>query len=199
VSRRGITTQAASRGRSEVRIPPPKTEAFLKRLRIPQMARIIKNSQGDVLVVIPDERNPPGYDTFLDHDLTDAVFEGLILEGARFDDCNLTRASFRGTDLYWASFMMSNAECADFEGADLRGANFTDGSFRNCNFKNANLGRDNVGGYASFVRADLRGADFRNTILDGIEFAGAKHDSSTLFPANFSATTRGLVKIDIKA
>jgi uncharacterized protein YjbI with pentapeptide repeats len=41
---------------------------------------------------------------YCDLDLRNAVFEGLTLQAAHFDDSNLEGATFRGADLYWGNF-----------------------------------------------------------------------------------------------
>src|SRR5947199_4784451 len=106
------------------------------------MRTITNRKTGEVLLVIKHDCNPPGFDTFLNRDLSDAVFDGLVLEGATFDDtCDLARASFRNADLYWGNFFLANLEDADFEGADLRGADMKETNLRRATLRNANLGR----------------------------------------------------------
>ena len=77
----------------------------------------IKNKQG-VLI----HSGPVGPTGFADLDLRDAVFEGMVLQGAHFYDANLEGANFRGVDLYWGSFFLANLTAADFEEAQLQGA-----------------------------------------------------------------------------
>jgi uncharacterized protein YjbI with pentapeptide repeats len=62
---------------------------------------------------------------YCDLDLRNTVFEGLVLEGAHFDDSNLEGANFRAADLYWGNFFLANLTGADFEGAQLRGGDCT--------------------------------------------------------------------------
>jgi uncharacterized protein YjbI with pentapeptide repeats len=52
---------------------------------------------------------------YCDLDLRNAVFEGLTLQPAHFDDSNLEGATFRGADLYWGNFFLANLAEADFE------------------------------------------------------------------------------------
>ena len=42
---------------------------------------------------------------FCELDLRTAVFTGMLLQGAVFDDSNLSGASFRRADLYWSNFL----------------------------------------------------------------------------------------------
>src|SRR5262245_62243546 len=143
----------------------------------------IRDSSGKVLLVI--QRRDNGIipsDAFLGRDLSGGVFDGLILEGAYFDDTSpVKNASFRRADLYWANFNFCDAERATFEAADLRGASFKDTNLRCCTFRGANLGCDNVGGFGDFERSDLCGADFSGTVLDQLLLNGAKYNSSTVF------------------
>jgi uncharacterized protein YjbI with pentapeptide repeats len=165
-------------------------------LQIDSMMSIeIRDSSGKVLLVT--QRRDDGiilFNAFLGRDLSGAVFDGLILEGAYFDDTSpVKNASFRGTDLYWADFSFCDAERATFEAADLRGASFKDTNLRFCTFCRANLGCDNLGGFGDFKRSDLCGADFSGTVLDQLMFDGAKYNSSTVFPDGFSPNDRGMI------
>jgi uncharacterized protein YjbI with pentapeptide repeats len=161
------------------------------------MCIIVKSRAGKVLVTVTSKNGVISFDAFLGRDLTGAVFDSLCLEGANFDDtCPLVDASFRGADLYWASFSFCNARCADFEGADLRGASFRDTDLRRCSFRGANLGMDNVGGRGTFERSDLRGADLSGTNLNGLRCKGAKYDSTTIFPTGFSPVDHAMAKVE---
>jgi uncharacterized protein YjbI with pentapeptide repeats len=161
------------------------------------MTLTIKDAKGEILVTVTKHEGAIPFDAFAEHDLTNAVFDGMILEGAQFDDTSLLEnASFRDADLYWASFNYCNAQNAVFDHADLRGAEFTNCDLRNCSFRQANLGHDNTGGFGRFEKSDVRGADFTGTMLDGVNFAGAKFNSSTIFPPSFSPLDHSMVNIE---
>ncbi len=77
-------------------------------------------------------------------DLSGVCFDGADLEFAKLAECNLSRASFRGTVLRQASlwhadckdacFDGANLEEADFDFADLDGATFRDAKVRKAIF-----------------------------------------------------------------
>jgi uncharacterized protein YjbI with pentapeptide repeats len=163
------------------------------------MRTINNRKTGETLVEISHDRNPLPFDTFLNRDLRDAVFDGLVLEGATFDDtCDLAHASFRNTDLYWGRFFLANLEGADFEGADLRGADMERCVLRGANLRRANLGRGALGPQASGANldeADLRGADLTYANLDGASFRNAKYDVNTRFPENFDPTQHEMILV----
>jgi uncharacterized protein YjbI with pentapeptide repeats len=165
------------------------------------MRTITSSRTGEVLLVIPYDSNPPRFDTFLNHDLSDAVFDNLVLEGATFDDtCDLARASFRNTDLYWGNFFLANLEDANFEGADLRGADMKETILRRANLRNANLGRGALGPNADGAQldgADLRGADLTGANIEGAGFRHAKYDLTTRFPSGFDPKAHKMVLVDL--
>jgi uncharacterized protein YjbI with pentapeptide repeats len=157
---------------------------------------MIRNSKGEVLLQLVARSGVPKYKDFHDQELSDEIFDGLILEGAHFVGSNLARASFRNADLYWAMFIMANLEGASFREADSRGADFKEANLQNCClFLQANLGRDNLGGNTTFDGADLRGADVRATDLINASFQEAVYDSKTQFPTAFRPKDHGLILV----
>jgi uncharacterized protein YjbI with pentapeptide repeats len=125
---------------------------------------------------------------FCDLDLRNGVFEGMVLQGAHFDDSNLAGANFRGADLYWGNFFLANLAEADLEGVQLQGADLKEANLTNANLRNANLGRDNVGGSTQLQGAVLTGANLEGTKLDGAEY-----DAATMFPEGFDPIVRKMI------
>ncbi len=115
-------------------------------------------------------------------------FEGAMFEGEHFYGAQLRRANFRGANLYWAGFFQALLDEANFENACLQGVNLTEASCDGTNFRNANLGRDNLGGSSRLQGADLSGAIFNRTILEGAEY-----DESTKFPKGFHPNSHGMI------
>ncbi|HEY4308307.1 MAG TPA: pentapeptide repeat-containing protein [Pirellulales bacterium] len=147
----------------------------------------IKNAAGVVVASVRTRGGALLAPQFSKMDLTGAIFDSLVMEGASFEFCELKGASFRGSDLYWAFFCSENLEDAVFDGALLSGVNFAHANLRRSSFRGAKLTRDNLGGFATFESADLRGADFRDTELAGNIFAKARIDDRTQFPRGFVA------------
>ncbi len=51
----------------------------------------------------------------------DESYVDCIAEGSHFDGAKLTRVTFTGCDMYWASFFMAELTDVTFERCDLRG------------------------------------------------------------------------------
>ena len=125
-------------------------------------------------------------------------FSGSNLTGVRFLGGDVSGADFSGADLTNASFYQANATAATFSAATTTGttwqyANLTDARFVNTVLKN---GGSNSFWQANLNRADLTGADLRNTNLtffynasikatnftnarlDGVRFDQVNRDSS---------------------
>lgn len=79
------------------------------------------------------------------------------------------RILFRNVDLFKANLVEFNANSVDFSGAIFYETRLCKSRFRNCIFKNA-----------SFTSADLNGAKFYDSILDGADFSRARRVSNAL-------------------
>jgi hypothetical protein len=133
----------------------------------------IRNKRGDLLHRY-DEHD------FADLDLPEAVFAGMVLEGAHFSCADLSGANFRGTDLYWGIFFLANLTGADFEGAQLQRADFKKANLTNANFEEHAFGSGQPWWIHSVTGGESTGADLRGAIL-----TGAEYDAETIFPLGF--------------
>lgn len=104
-------------------------------------------------------------------DLSGADLSGAMLYGAYLDKADLRGADFSGADLTRANLMK-----ADLRGANLSGANLYKSWLSKCNLFEANL-----------IGANLQGA--RNPT--DANFAGAKVDSTTVFPDGMQFQSAG--------
>jgi uncharacterized protein YjbI with pentapeptide repeats len=126
-------------------------------------------------------------------DLKQADLKDLILEGAHFNDSDLTGADLSNADIYWGMFIGTNLTDAKLIGTDLRGADLTDAIMIRSDLSNANLGIDNVGGSTT-----LEGANLSDAILDKTNLKGAKYNTHTQFPAGFSPLSAGMILEEAK-
>lgn len=124
----------------------------------------------------------------MDLDLRQAVFSGLILEGAHFEDSNLEGADFTNADLYWASFFQANLSHAILRNTNLRGTVLECAILRNACLDGADLGIDNVGGSTCVNGADFTGVDLRHANL-----RGAVYNQNTVFPDGFVPAQAGMI------
>lgn len=105
-------------------------------------------------------------------------FHGAALDGARFSKANLQKANFSYSNLAGASFSRALSRKANFSYANLAGVGFNDTDLRGANFSYANLNATcenwkhvNLGrGIGNFYNADIRGADFTNAYIEGMQF-----------------------------
>jgi uncharacterized protein YjbI with pentapeptide repeats len=65
----------------------------------------LRNVAGEVIATFNDRA---GRCDLSEQVLHNADFRGMTLEGALFDDADLTGAAFTGVELYWASFFRAN-------------------------------------------------------------------------------------------
>lgn len=109
-------------------------------------------------------------------------FRGQKLEGARFDEADLTSADFTGAKLKGASFVGANLTQTNLDGADCSGADFSDVKFsstmaRATNFSGAKLEVADLGSYSNFSGSLFVGANLRKargiTEITGCDFSGA--------------------------
>jgi uncharacterized protein YjbI with pentapeptide repeats len=156
----------------------------MRNQRIGDVTMIIKNHRGEVVLELDERRCPLN---LADHNLDEAEFDNLVMEGALFIGTSLREATFARCDLYWASFI-----CADMSGAHLidstfHGASFADACCVKVQFIRCDFGADAFGKGAIFRGANLSDAQFENCIL-----RGATYDSSTIFPLEFLAEAEGM-------
>ncbi len=94
----------------------------------------------------------------------DESYVDCIAEGSHFDGAKLTRVTFTGCDMYWASFFMAELTDVTFERCDLRGADFKKTKMRNCRFLSCDVGNDAIGGKTEFGDTDLSTVQFVNCL-----------------------------------
>ena len=129
-------------------------------------------------------------------DLRGVRFDGAVLTSGRITQCNVEGASFRGANLQGVRFhgqwfqsgvgpTIAGSEMAncDFEDADLTGALMAGVNLRGANFRNAILNGVDFRGINSAVP---NGFEPKDADLSGAVFDGAKSDSSTIWPTDFS-------------
>jgi uncharacterized protein YjbI with pentapeptide repeats len=91
-------------------------------------------------------------------ELSNAVFDGLKLNYARFIEANLAGASFNDAKLTGASFVEANLAGASFDACNLRRACFSRANLTNANFHLANLTEANL----NYAQASLAGFHYAN-------------------------------------
>ncbi|QOS97241.1 pentapeptide repeat-containing protein [Brevibacterium sp. JNUCC-42] len=132
--------------------------------------------------------------------LVDADFSHSMLSGADFRQSELTGADFRGIQasqglLEPDSWEMPGFWEITFAEANVEGASFVGAQLSGAEFSRANLVDVNFAGAdlagASFIDASLRGAVFVGASVVAIDFTGAGLEGAT-----FSARDRGNVNLD---
>jgi uncharacterized protein YjbI with pentapeptide repeats len=88
-------------------------------------------------------------------------FDGANLTHAKLAECNLTRASFRGTDLRFASLWHSECKDAIFDSANLEEADLDYANLDGCTFRNAKIRK------AVFPLSKLPLADIQASVRTG--------------------------------
>ncbi|QCT90014.1 pentapeptide repeat-containing protein [Escherichia sp. E4742] len=119
-----------------------------------------------------------------------AVFDGMCMDGARFNDAHLRNISFIKTSLIGGNLSRSALMCAWLNHADLTNCNFAQSRPIAADFSHARL----CG--ADFTAADLRGANFAGTDLQNVCFNGAHYDKRTVWPAEFDPKIYGAVLVE---
>ncbi|MFO0900712.1 MAG: pentapeptide repeat-containing protein [Pirellulales bacterium] len=118
-----------------------------------------------------------------DRNLRFANFSGLDLHGAHFDGSWLHNAHFVGTDLTKASFDSAVLLDADFTDASVAGANFM---FFIPFAEPAGLAPDQLYATKSYHERDLKGINFRFSVLSGWNFAGQDLVGAGFWSANLT-------------
>jgi uncharacterized protein YjbI with pentapeptide repeats len=126
-------------------------------------------------------------------DLTDAVLTDADLSKANLDGSVLRRANLHGANLEGASLFATIIESANLSNANLAGTRII-GYLRSANLSGASLRRSNAGAdpgnqsmgvmRATFVGADLRGADLSDANLFKADFSHANLSNAKLARAN---------------
>jgi hypothetical protein len=111
------------------------------------------------------------------------------LNGAKFDDMNLSGANLSHLNLTMVSLFNANVTNADLRGADLDGAHMTnanlsgaklvDANLTDGNLSGANLNGTYVGG-ANLTNASLRAADLKGAYFDGTNLDRAVFEPKSL-------------------
>jgi len=127
--------------------------------------------------------------------LRNADFSNHNLQGAYFDECDLTGADFQKADLYGAYLAFSSLNDASFAGASLRGASLDNCLLRRTSFVSADLSPDNLDCPTSMQKADLRGADFRDANLTRLAAESSVFDKTTVFPSGCDPPAHGMVEV----
>ena len=132
--------------------------------------------------------------------LSNVVFDDANLSGIILNSCDVTSASFRGTDLRAGVFGVKSLTSATefskcvFADADMRGTGHWITSYRDCVFSAANL--HNV---------DFDGARFTHCSFAGLVFGASFHSRSTLitlsgrFPHPEAAQPNKMLSVDFSA
>jgi uncharacterized protein YjbI with pentapeptide repeats len=126
-------------------------------------------------------------------DLTDAVLSDADLTKANLDGTVLRRANFRGANLQGASLFATIVESADLSNANLSGARII-GYLRGAKLGGASLRHANAGAdpgnqsmgvmRATFVSADLSGADLSDANLFKADLSHANLTNAKLIRTN---------------
>ena len=126
-----------------------------------------------------------------------ANFQKALLDGAKFDQCDLAEADFRGAHFSPASrFFRVTANEGNFEGVDFGGATLDSVNLRDANLRGAkNFGPVEQ---TTFQLADLRGADLSGLKppLVEVRWEKAVYDKDTVFPEGFDPVASGAIKAD---
>ncbi len=123
---------------------------------------------------------------FFGGDFTEADFSDATLNGAEFYD--QTEAASGQTKLVGAKFIKAKLRGAAFQDCDLQNAKFYRADLRQATiFLSDEIQSKNpmIASKVDFFDADLRDADFTNSVLEGCNFNKAKLDRADITHANF--------------
>lgn len=119
-------------------------------------------------------------------DLTEAVFDGMDLQGANLQNAKVERASFINVDMaprqmektvHFTNLENANFRSVNFSGAIMSSSKLVNGYFREANFTGANL-----------ENADMREANFKKAVFRGANLLGATIDDAKFKSAVFCNT-----------
>ena len=117
-------------------------------------------------------------------DLSEVDFSGLNLEGAIFDNADLTSSSFADSQLTEVKFLGCDLTSVDFNRSTLTECLFNESILNGTDFSYSTLD------YCNFPDADLAGAILRDADLSNSDFSGCENlnasrfDDTTVFPDN---------------
>jgi len=136
---------------------------------------------------------------FSGRSLVEHTFDEVDLWRALFVGSDLSKAHFRATEGSYADFRNASAELAAFDGATLQGASFDGAMLVKASF--AKLGNTACDARrATFIGSDLRGVDFSMANLAGADFRGANLENAKLTESNVTGANflnaRGLDSAD---
>jgi uncharacterized protein YjbI with pentapeptide repeats len=122
--------------------------------------------------------------TFTESTLIQANLDGVVAEGARFNQANIALANLSRADLQNANLLAADLSTAALEGTDLSDANLLGTNLRNALLLNTDLSGANVLN-ADFTGAVLSGANLTN--VEGLtveQIEPAIVDRATQLPPN---------------
>ena len=117
-------------------------------------------------------------------DLSEIDFSGTIIEGAIFDNVDLTSSSFADSHLTEVKFLGCDMTSVDFNRANLVECAFNESVLNGTDFSYATVD------YCNFADADLAGAIFRDADLSNSDFStsenlnASRFDDTTVWPDN---------------
>lgn len=117
-------------------------------------------------------------------DMSEMDFSGINLEGAVFDNADLTSSSFADSNLVDVKFLGCDMTSVDFNRANLAECAFNESVLNGTDFSYAKVD------YCNFTDADLAGAimleaDFTNSDFSASENLNAsRFDDTTIWPDN---------------
>ena len=123
--------------------------------------------------------NLTGYVFPAGSDFTEINFSGAILDGATFDQCNLTRANFTNCSLNEATFTNAIIVNTTFNKAQLNGADFRGVELTNLKATGAILDEADFT-EATLTTAEISGASLNKTVLSNATLAGGDFSNCDL-------------------
>ena len=117
-------------------------------------------------------------------DLSEMDFSGISIEGAIFDNADLTSSSFADAQLTDVKFLGCDLTSVDFNRANLAECAFNESVLNGTDFSYATVD------YCNFADADLAGAIFRDADLSNSDFTtcenlnASRFDDTTIWPEN---------------
>ena len=117
-------------------------------------------------------------------DMSEMDFSGLSLEGAVFNNVDLTSCSFADAQLTEVKFIACDMTSVDFNRANLVECAFTESILNGTDFSYATVD------YCNFADADLAGAILRDADLSNSDFTtcenlnASRFDDTTVWPDN---------------
>jgi len=89
-------------------------------------------------------------------DLTDANFQGIVLDFCDFSDADLRRADFSDSVLYGTFLYRANCSESNFSGALLQGVVLSEANLRGADLRKARIINNNMGTPSSLIGGSPR-------------------------------------------